>query len=153
VVSAAQLGRLVGQSILISPPNQPFWKQLAHRLVEDYNASCYETMNTGPDAITRIWNEQCSRDQAVAAPRVPVRHALDTRGVLLMDGLIAGPVTFHHITGSWRTDASIARRRGELGCTFRRERLLQPAAGRGVCGAPLLNFTVDMARRFRCVGV
>ena len=151
IILPYEVGRLIGQSILISPPNQLFWKQLAHRLVQDYNSSCYEPQNTGPDAITRVWNERCGG----AAPRAG-RPPLDVRGVLIVDGLTMGPLTFHHITGSWRREASLARRRGELGCAFRRERLLTtPSASseaRGACGA-VLNLTLDRARRWHCHGM
>jgi hypothetical protein len=143
IVLPFEVGRLIGQSILISPPRRPFWRQLATRLVRGYNGSCYEPMNTGPDAITRVWNEEsCS----------PV-----VRGVLLMDGLLDGPVVRHHITGSWRDDGSIARRNGGHGCAFRRARLAlqshvstpETLAARHC--STVINFTRTFARRLGCI--
>merc|ERR1712078_485583 len=38
-------GRLVGQSILISPPGHPLWPALARAMVMQYDRNCYETQN------------------------------------------------------------------------------------------------------------
>ncbi|KAL1510571.1 hypothetical protein AB1Y20_006872 [Prymnesium parvum] len=141
VILPFEVGRLIGQSILISPPRQPFWRELSARLVRGYNKSCYEPMNTGPDAITRVWNEHygiCGTSRSVAGGA----------DVLIVDGFTQGPVTFHHLTGSWRKGESIARRRGERGCTFVRQHLrLRPRC------TLVLNFTFDFARRMKCPGV
>ena len=77
IVLPFEADRLVGQSLLISPPREPFWPALASELVRAYNSSCYETANTGPDAITSVWNAWG------CAPR-------HTRRVLLMRGFIDG---------------------------------------------------------------
>lgn len=74
-------GRLVGQSILISPPRHPLWARLATAMVDAYDSRCYETLNTGPDKLTSLWNAWCGGDVM--------------RGVVLHDGMIRGPVTMH----------------------------------------------------------
>lgn len=95
--------RLIGQSIMISrSPRHPFWASLAKELVARYNRACYEPDNTGPDALTRAWPKLC-----LDGPRTPLR---------LHRGLLAGPVALHGMTGAWRNQASVARRKGRLGC-------------------------------------
>lgn len=91
---------LVGQSFLISPPRHPFWLALIGELVRRYDAGCYEPFNTGPDAVTAVLNTMC-----------PTMHA---RGVasdmLVLDGLLAGPIALHHTTRTWHTAESADRR-------------------------------------------
>ena len=83
-------GRFVGQSLMISPrPRHPFWLHLIDWLVQEYDPRCYEPYNTGPDALTRFWNEACAQYAA-------------NKSVLIADGLLNGPLTVHHATGSWR---------------------------------------------------
>ena len=158
IVLPFEVGRLIGQSIIISPPRRLFWRQLALALVRGYNASCYEPMNTGPDAITRLWNEHgCA---PLAGRRRSSVTGLNTHGVLLMDGLLDGPVVKHHMTGSWRDDRSVARKKGALGCAFKPAHLTAPVhvsspeafiASRG-CRS-VVNFTHAFARRLGCRGL
>ena len=104
-------GRLVGQSILISPSRHPLWAYLANRMVGEYDGSCYETLNTGPDKLTLLWNELCHSGHPLIAD------------VVLHEGLIKGPVTRHHTTGkhTWKAKArkgTEERKLGLLGCAF-----------------------------------
>ena len=107
-------GRLVGQSILISPPGHPLWPALARAMVMQYDRNCYETQNTGPDKLTDLWNRMCARNSSLL------------HGVTLHKGLIKGPITLHHTTGSrtWkhitRKIGSVVRKAGCYGCEFRR---------------------------------
>ena len=52
-------GRLVGQSIIVSPARHPFLLAIATKMVSQYDSRCYETMNTGPDKLTWLWNDMC----------------------------------------------------------------------------------------------
>jgi len=129
VVLPFEKGRLVGQSILISPPRHPLWSVLAARMVADYDDRCYETLNTGPDKLTNLWNEMCSR----ADPRL--------RDVVLHEGLINGQMTKHHATGkrSWKKKANSAswdRKNGRLGCPFHKANTTCWPEGRRACLGP-----------------
>ena len=102
---------LIGQSILISPPRHPLWEALALAMVNNYDARCYETMNTGPDAVTNLWNGFCSK------------KALVLNRVRLHNGLTTGPVTWHMMTGyfTWKKQnnkKSSERKLGLKGCPF-----------------------------------
>jgi len=90
--------RLMGQSIMISPqPRNPFWLKLIEYITEQYNADCYTPFNTGPDAVTTYWNSVCGQhfEQHLTDPSATPR-------VVVADGLMDGPVTVHHQSGSWR---------------------------------------------------
>lgn len=106
--------RLVGQSILISPPGHPIWRHLARAMVTDYDSNCYETLNTGPDKLTELWNALCFDRSDVLA------------GVTLHRGLIKGPITQHLMTGhrTWknpsRSASSLLRKAGCFGCVFQK---------------------------------
>ena len=112
VVLPFEKGRLVGQSILISSvPEHPLWRILATRMVRGYDPNCYETLNTGPDRLTLLWNEMCESDHPAL------------RNATLHRGLVRGPVTWHHTTGkrSWKRPSnndSALRKAGALGCNF-----------------------------------
>ena len=112
VVLPFEKGRLVGQSILISSvPEQPLWRILATRMVRGYDPKCYETLNTGPDRLTLLWNEMCESDHPALW------------NATLHRGLVRGPVTRHHTTGkrSWKRPSnndSALRKAGALGCNF-----------------------------------
>ena len=112
VVVPFEKDRLVGQSILFSStPKHPLWRILATRMVHGYNPDCYETLNTGPDRLTLLWNEMCEG-----------RHNA-LRNATLHRGLVRGPVTWHHTTGkrSWKRSSnneSALRKAGAFGCIF-----------------------------------
>lgn len=110
-------GRLVGQAILISPPGHPLWATLAHSMVSQYDPRCYETMNTGPDKLTALWNEAaCAPSLSNVFQSVSLHEGLDGVGG-------DGAIVRHLRTGSWkqkRNKESASRKAGRLGCTFAR---------------------------------
>jgi hypothetical protein len=109
-------GRLVGQAILIGPPRHPLWAAVATAMVNRYDPNCYETLNTGPDKLTVLWNEVC------------IDKADVLRGVSLHAGLdggkgIDGSIVRHLRSGEWKKRMNLEthlRKRGELGCAFHR---------------------------------
>lgn len=102
---------VVGQSLLLSPPRNPFWLALIQFLVARYDKRCYEPMNTGPDALTDFINTLCV--SAAASPRraESVRARGLLRNVSLEWGFGDGRITRHHATGRWRTQQSRAHQR------------------------------------------
>ena len=50
-------------------------------MVDEYDSRCYQTLNTGPDKLTLLWNELCAREDPLLADAE------------LIDGLIKGPIT------------------------------------------------------------
>jgi len=110
-------GRLVGQAILISPPGHPLWATLAHSMMSQYDPRCYETMNTGPDKLTALWNEAaCAPSLSEAFRSVSLHEGLDSVGG-------KGAIVRHLRTGSWkrkRNNETEGRKAGRLGCTFAR---------------------------------
>ena len=109
-------GRLAGQAILISPPGHPLWATLAHSMVNDYDPRCYETLNTGPDKLTALWNAQIQRSGLIADA---------FQSASLHEGLDGGlgAIVKHRRTGSWKKFNNVEtqrRKAGHFGCTFKK---------------------------------
>ena len=91
---------LLGQSIMISPKGLQVWLDLMKYLVQHYRKDGYETLNTGPDGVTAFFNRKGSCER------------YRTKAIL---GLLQGPFSVHHATGSWRTASSLRRKKGLVG--------------------------------------
>ena len=121
VTLPSEKGRLVGQSIMMSPrPQAAFWLHLIDWLVAHYDPACYEPLNTGPDAVTAFWNAVCAE--------------YHNGSVIITHGLMTGPITRHHATGSWtRVAGSVEHRiRSAKACPQKRFAHLDEAR----CGVP-----------------
>ena len=129
--------QLVGQFLLIdaSPQRHPLWESLAAGMVKSYDSRCYETLNTGPDRLTRLWNELCQANSS------------RLQNVTLHDGLVRGPISQHYQTGSWRgaNRGWRERRRGELGCSFHQARVACLVDGAALGGCKLRSGSVHCA--------
>jgi hypothetical protein len=86
----------MGQSVMISPKGWEVWLDLMQYLVDNYVQDGYETFNTGPDGVTAFFNRKPGSCQLYK-----------TKPIL---GLLNGPFSIHHATGSWRTKDSISRK-------------------------------------------
>ena len=87
----------LGQSIMLSAKGQRVWLQLMEYLIQHYEKDGYETFNTGPDGVTEFFN---------SSPDMCKAH-----GVRAVLGLLAGPYSVHHGTGSWRSPDALLRKR------------------------------------------
>ena len=97
VVLPFEKRRLAGQAIMLSPrPRHPFWIELIESLVSEYDSHCYEPSTTGPDAVTHALNNLCRKNRTSAT----------LTAIRVADGFMTGPISSHHLTGTWRSWSS-----------------------------------------------
>merc|ERR1719221_1176844 len=92
---------------MMSPPGHPFMMEVMEYMAKRYNSCCYAVANTGPDALTKFWNDKGTCEK------------WKKDGVLLTESFLGGPIGHHHCTGVWRDSEQVARRLGQEGCKWR----------------------------------
>ena len=71
-------------------------------MVGSYNDRCYETMNTGPDRLTQLYNGMCSRWNTTTRTHDLSHDSPELHGVMLHDGMMTGPVSTHRVSNAPR---------------------------------------------------